>query len=159
MKLRIGNGFDIHPLVSGRPLVLGGVHIPYVLGLQGHSDGDALIHALIDALLGAAALGDIGMWFPPEDFAWQGANSLKMLETVVAALHEKGFRISNLDAVIICEKPKLSPFFADMRKNIAACLKIDLDLVSVKATTCEKLGPIGRGEAIACEVVTLLEKI
>lgn len=159
MSLRIGNGFDIHPLVQGRPLILGGVHIPYTLGLAGHSDGDALTHAVIDALLGAAALGDIGMWFPPGDPTWQGANSLKMLDAVVAALHEKRFRISNLDSVLICEQPKLSPFFGDMRQNLAACLKIEPELVSVKATTFEKLGPIGRGEAIACEVVTLLEKI
>lgn len=155
--MRVGNGFDVHQLVAGRYLILAGVNIPFEMGLVGHSDGDALTHAIIDALLGAACLGDIGMWFPNDDPQYRGAHSLDLLRAVSQAVQGKGLRISNIDSVIICERPKLSPYFLQMRDNLASALSIETDQISVKATTFEGLGFVGRGEAIACQAVALLQ--
>jgi 2-C-methyl-D-erythritol 2,4-cyclodiphosphate synthase len=155
--VRIGNGFDIHRLVVGRKLILGGVHIPFELGLEGHSDGDALTHAVTDSILGAAALGDIGLWFPPNDPYYKGADSIELLKTVVNSAKEKGYSIGNIDCVIICERPKLSPHFDAIRASLSAALGIESDRVSVKARTMEGFGAIGRGEAIAVESVVILE--
>lgn len=154
--MRIGNGFDVHPLVPGRDLILGGIAIPYELGLKGHSDGDALTHAIIDAVLGASGLGDIGMRYPPGDPKYLGARSIEMLTDTMQAVTAKGFRLENVDTVIICEQPRLSPFFAVMRESLAAAMGVDFDKVNVKATTNEKFSYIGRGEAIACHAVALL---
>ncbi len=154
--MRIGTGYDVHRLVSGRALIIGGIEIDYHLGLEGHSDGDPLTHSIIDALLGAAALGDIGMHFPPGDPRFKGSNSLVLLGHVYELLSERGYRIVNIDSTIICESPKMSPFFDRMRATLAACLHVDVDALSVKATTTEKLGYIGRGEAIAAEAVALI---
>lgn len=157
INLRIGNGFDIHKLVPGRPLILGGVHIPCDVGLLGHSDGDALCHAIADSILGAAALGDIGMWFPPEDEKYKGANSIELLKQVVNSAKEHGYTIGNVDSVIICERPKLAPYYAQMRATLSQALSIPEDRISLKARTMERLGAIGRGEAIAVESVVLLD--
>ena len=154
--MRIGSGFDVHRLVSGRKLILGGVDIPFDRGLDGHSDADVLIHALMDAILGALALGDIGGHFPPSDETYRGADSMKLLDAVVAMMNEKGYRIGNADMTIIAEKPKMAPHIPMMRQNIAATLETDINNVSVKATTTEKLGFTGRGEGIAAEAVVLL---
>jgi 2-C-methyl-D-erythritol 2,4-cyclodiphosphate synthase len=154
--MRIGNGFDIHRLVAGRALILGGVKIPSQVGLLGHSDGDALTHAFIDAVLGAAALGDIGTWFPPGDLAYEGASSLDMLRKAVAGARGRGLAVINADGVIICERPKLSPYFEPMRNCLAAAMGIEVDCLSVKAKTAEGLGDIGEGEAIAAYCVALL---
>lgn len=154
--MRIGNGFDIHRLVPGRQLILGGVNIPYEHGLLGHSDGDALTHAVIDAILGAAGLGDIGQWFPPGDEQFRDADSIEMLETVVKSTQERGHKIGNIDCVIICERPKLAPFYAAMRSRLAGVLQVDEQSISLKARTMEGLGEIGRGEAIAVQAVVLL---
>ncbi|MBX9878905.1 MAG: 2-C-methyl-D-erythritol 2,4-cyclodiphosphate synthase [Candidatus Obscuribacterales bacterium] len=156
--MRIGNGFDIHRLVEGRKLILGGVEIPHDKGVEGHSDGDALTHAVIDALLGASAQGNIGTWFSPTDPNIKGISSFEMLAAVVAKLGELNYSITNVDTVVICEKPKLSPHYEEMRRGLAGVLKIDIDQVSVKATTAERLGPIGQGEAIAVQAVALIEK-
>jgi len=155
--MRIGNGYDIHRLVYNRPLILGGVHIPFEMGLEGHSDGDALCHAVADSILGAAALGDIGMWFPSDDPYWRGADSIQLLKKVVGSAKEKGYSIGNIDSVIICERPKLSPFFSPMREALAEALGTAIDRVSVKARTMEGFGAVGRGEAIAVESVVILE--
>ncbi len=155
--MRIGNGFDIHKLVPGRRLMLGGVHIPNETGLQGHSDGDALSHAIADAILGAAGMGDIGLWFPPGEEAFRDANSIDLLTTVVKSAKEHGYTVGNVDCVIICEQPKLSPFYSSMRRTLAAALEVDEDRVSLKARTMEGLGEIGRGEAIAVQCVILLD--
>jgi len=155
--MRVGTGFDIHRLVSGRKLILGGVEIPFDKGLEGHSDGDSLTHAVIDALLGAAALGDIGLWFPPDDPNYKDAASLDMLRRVKALMDENEFEIANVDATIICEQPKLSPHFEAMRERIATILTLPVELVSVKATTMERLGPIGEGLAIAAQAVVLIQ--
>ena len=154
--MRIGNGYDVHPLVPGRDLILGGIAIPYELGLHGHSDGDALTHAIIDALLGAAGLGDIGMRFPPNDPQFAGVRSILMLEDCMRSIADKKLKIEHVDSVIICEKPKLSPYFAVMRESLEAAMGIDWDKVNVKATTNEGLGFLGRGEAIAVHAVALL---
>jgi 2-C-methyl-D-erythritol 2,4-cyclodiphosphate synthase len=154
--VRIGNGFDIHRLVEGRKLMLGGVHIPHELGLLGHSDGDALTHAIADAILGASGLGDLGQWFPPTDAAFKDANSIELLKTVVKSSKERGYAIGNVDCVIICERPKLSPFYSAMKAKLAAVLEIDEQSVSLKARTMEGLGEIGKGEAIAVQCVVLL---
>ncbi len=156
--MRIGTGYDVHKLVSGRPLIIGGIEIDYHLGLEGHSDGDPLTHSIIDALLGAAALGDIGLHFPPGDPRFKDANSLALLENVYALLVARGYRIVNIDSTIICQSPKLSPFFDRMRAALATCLQLEVDALSIKATTTEKLGYIGRGEAIAAEAVALIVK-
>ena len=154
--MRIGHGYDVHCLVAGRALVLGGVNIPYEKGLDGHSDADVLVHAVMDALLGAAALGDIGMLFPDNDGRYLGADSIMLLREVKARL--ACYAISNIDATVIAQKPKLAPFIDDMRRNIAGALGLDLSRVSVKATTEEHLGFTGSGEGIAAHAVCLLEE-
>ncbi|MCP9916987.1 2-C-methyl-D-erythritol 2,4-cyclodiphosphate synthase [Cyanobium sp. ATX 6F1] len=160
MQLRIGNGYDIHRLVPGRPLILGGVRLehPDGLGLDGHSDADVLVHALIDALLGALSLGDIGLHFPPDDPRWKGADSLVLLEQVMALVRERGWQVLNLDTVVVAERPKLKPHITAMRSAIAARLGLEPEQVGVKATTNEGLGPTGREEGIACHAVALLHK-
>jgi 2-C-methyl-D-erythritol 2,4-cyclodiphosphate synthase len=156
--MRIGQGFDIHRLVEGRELVLGGVVIPHEKGLAGHSDGDALLHAIIDALLGAAALGDIGVHFPESEQAYAGARSINLLRKVGQLLAARGFIVINIDATIICEQPKLAKFYQEMRQQIATALVLHIEQVNVKAKTMEKLGEIGRGEAIAAQAIALIEK-
>lgn len=158
MDLRIGNGYDIHRLVSDRPLVLGGIEIPHDLGLLGHSDADVLTHAVMDAMLGALSLGDIGHYFPPSDPRWAGADSLKLLAQVNELIHSKGWKIGNLDSVIVAERPKLKPHLQAMRDRLATVLTIAPDQISIKATTNEKLGPVGREEGIAAYAVALLVK-
>lgn len=155
--MRIGNGFDIHRLVVGRPLILGGITIPFDRGLLGHSDGDALSHAIADAILGAACLGDIGMWFPPDDETYKNANSIELLKQVVKSAKSHGYAVNNVDSVIICERPKLLPFYPSIRSSLAEALEIAEDRVSLKARTMEGLGDIGRGDAIAVESVVLLD--
>lgn len=159
-SLRIGNGYDIHRLVPGRPLILGGQSLqhPQGLGLDGHSDADVLVHAIMDALLGALSLGDIGQHFPPEDDRWKGADSLVLLEQVMALVRERGWRIVNLDSVVVAERPKLKPHIPAMRAAIAGRLGLDHDQVGVKATTNERLGAEGREEGISCHAVTLLQR-
>nr|YP_002048798.1 2C-methyl-D-erythritol 2,4-cyclodiphosphate synthase [Paulinella chromatophora]ACB42588.1 2C-methyl-D-erythritol 2,4-cyclodiphosphate synthase [Paulinella chromatophora] len=158
MHFRIGNGYDIHRLVPGRPLILGGHKIdhPEGLGLDGHSDADVLIHALMDALLGALSLGDIGKYFPPDDPKWKGSKSLLLLEQVVKIIRKKGWDVVNVDLILVLERPKIKPYIQSICTALAHALSIDLDQVSVKATTNEKLGPIGREEGIACYAVVLL---
>ena len=154
--MRIGHGYDVHRLVEGRKLILGGVEVPHTLGLLGHSDADVLTHAVMDALLGAAALGDIGRHFPDTDPAYAGADSLKLLDRVVELLEEKGYRVGNVDATILAQRPKLAPYIEKMRDNLAARMKVDPDQVNVKATTEEKLGFTGAEEGIAAHAVALL---
>lgn len=156
MNIRIGNGYDIHRLGEDRPLILGGVEITHHLGLIGHSDADVLTHAIMDALLGALSLGDIGHYFPPDDPQWAGANSLRLLEQVGELIEQQGWQTSNIDAVVIAERPKLKPHLKEMRHRLATTLNLDLGQVSVKATTNEKLGPVGREEGIAVYAVALL---
>lgn len=156
MNIRIGTGFDVHQLIAGRRCIVGGVTIPFNKGLLGHSDADVLLHAACDAILGAAALGDIGKHFPDSDQTYLGADSRALLRSVVKKIHDLGFRIGNLDATIIAEAPKMAPHIAAMRENIAADCEIALDCVNVKATTTEKLGFTGRGEGIAAEAVVLI---
>jgi 2-C-methyl-D-erythritol 2,4-cyclodiphosphate synthase len=158
MNIRIGNGYDIHRLVEGRPPILGGVNIPHSLGLLGHSDADALTHAIMDALLGALSLGDIGHYFPPTDPKWAGADSLVLLEQVNNLIQSKGWAIANIDSVIVAEKPKLKPHLSAMQEKLSHVLGLKIDQVSVKATTNEKLGPTGREEGIAAYTVALLIK-
>ena len=154
---RIGTGFDIHRLVPGRRLVLCGVDFEFPFGLFGHSDADAPTHALMDALLGAAALGDIGHLFPDTDPEWKDADSIRLLEAVVALLRRKGWRVVNADLTILAEAPKIAPRVAEMRERLAAPLGVPVDAVSVKATTMEKLGPVGAREGIAAQAVALIE--
>lgn len=156
--MRIGQGYDVHKLVEGRRLVLGGVEIPYEKGPLGHSDADVLTHALMDALLGACALGDIGHLFPDSDPAYEGADSLRLLDAVVQLLEQKGFSVGNVDVTVVAQAPKLAPYVAAMRENLARRLKVDLDRVSVKATTEERLGFTGRGEGIAAQAVCLVRE-
>ena len=156
--LRIGQGYDVHRLVSGRKLILGGVDVPHTLGLDGHSDADVLVHAIMDALLGAAALGDIGKMFPDTDEKWRGADSLKLASAVAYRLRENGYTIVNIDSTVIAQRPKLAPHIDTMRENIAAALGIDVALVSVKATTEERLGFTGNEEVISSMAVALIEK-
>ena len=156
--MRIGHGYDVHRLVSGRDLILGGVKIPYALGLDGHSDADVLLHAVMDALLGAAALGDIGQHFPDTDPAYKGISSIKLLEAVGKLLEEKGYVIENIDATIIAQRPKLAAYRPQMAENIAHALKLPVNRVSVKATTEEHLGFTGMEEGMACHAVCLLEQ-
>ena len=155
--MRIGHGYDVHRLVPDRALVLGGVTIPHRLGLLGHSDADVLTHAVMDALLGAAALGDIGLHFPDSDPAYRGISSLKLLSRVGGLLSEKGYRVGNIDATVVAEEPKLRPYIDAMRENIAAALGIDPARVNVKATTEEGLGFTGERLGIASHAVCLLE--
>ncbi len=154
--IRIGNGYDIHRLVPERPLILGGIKIEHSLGLLGHSDADVLTHAIMDAMLGALSLGDIGHYFPPTDPQWEGADSLKLLEQVDRLIQSKGWRISNIDSVIVAERPKLKPHIAAMRDRLATVLNLQPDQVGVKATTNEKLDATGREEGIAAYAVVLL---
>jgi 2-C-methyl-D-erythritol 2,4-cyclodiphosphate synthase len=154
--MRIGTGYDVHRLVEGRKLILGGVSIPYELGLLGHSDADVLIHAIMDAMLGALALGDIGKHFPDTDPTYKGVSSLKLLEHVAALCRNKGYALGNVDAVIIAERPKLAPYINEMRQNIANSLSVTEDQIGVKATTTEGLGFCGQGEGIAAQAVTIL---
>lgn len=156
--MRIGMGYDVHRLAAGRKLIMGGVEIPYGKGLLGHSDADVLLHAVMDALLGAAALGDIGKHFPDTDPAYEGISSLRLLEHVGALLGENGYVIENIDATIIAQRPKMRPYIDQMRENIASALGITADQVSVKATTEEGLGFTGSGEGISSHAVCLLEK-
>lgn len=155
--MRIGHGYDVHKLVSGRKLIIGGVEIPYDLGLLGHSDADVLVHAIMDALLGAAALGDIGKHFPDTDDRYRGADSIKLLEYVGKLINEKGYNISNIDATIIAQRPKMAHSINKMRENIALSLNIDMDSVNIKATTEEGLGFTGSGEGISAHAVCLIE--
>ncbi len=154
--LRIGNGYDVHKLVENRKLILGGVNVPHSLGLLGHSDADVLTHAIMDALCGAAALGDIGKLFPDTDEKYKDADSILLLKEVVKILKTKGYSIGNIDSIIVAQKPKLAPFIEEMRKNIAAACEVDVSKISVKATTEEKLGFTGREEGIASYAVCLL---
>ena len=156
MSYRIGTGFDVHRLQEGRKLILGGVDIPFEKGLLGHSDADVLVHALMDSMLGAAALGDIGKLFPDTDDRYRGISSIKLLEQVKDRITEKGYTVVNTDITVVCQRPKLRPFIDEMRKNIAKAIAVDVDSVNIKATTTEKLGYTGRGEGISSEAVTLL---
>lgn len=155
-KMRIGKGYDVHALVEGRPLIIGGVSIPFEKGLDGHSDADVLMHAICDALLGAANLGDIGTHFPPEDAQYKNNHSAKFLRGAARLLADTGFEIVNIDSTIIAEAPKMRPHIAEMQKNIAQALSISPDQVSVKATTTEQLGFTGRGEGIAADAIALI---
>ena len=155
--MRIGHGYDVHRLVEGRKCIICGVDIPYEKGLLGHSDADVALHALSDALLGAAALGDIGKHFPDTDERYKGADSRVLLREVVKMISERGFAVENMDLTIVAQRPKLAGYIANMRENIAADLEIDLSCVSVKATTTEKLGFEGRGEGISATAVVLLK--
>lgn len=155
--MRVGFGYDVHRLVEGRDLILGGVRIDHPSGLSGHSDADVLLHAIADALLGAAALGDIGRHFPDTDAEWEGADSLDLLAAVYERIQEAGYRMANVDATVCLERPKLHPHISSMRDNIAGALRVSVDRVSVKATTSERLGFIGREEGAAAHAVCLLE--
>ena len=154
--MRIGHGYDVHRLVAGRPLILGGVAVPSDVGLDGHSDADVLTHAVIDALLGAAALGDIGSHFPDTDDEWRGADSMELLQTVVGRLAGAGFRVGNVDATVCLQRPRLRPFVDAMRERLAAGLGIDVGRVSVKATTGEGMGFVGTGEGASAHAVALV---
>lgn len=156
--MRIGHGYDVHRLVDGRKLILGGVEIPYDLGLLGHSDADVLTHAVMDALLGAAALWDIGHAFPDNDPAYEGISSVVLLERVMVMLKGKGLSVGNVDATIVAQRPKLAGFIPQMRENLAAAIGVSIDRVNVKATTEENLGFTGRGEGISAHAVALLDE-
>lgn len=157
--MRIGNGYDVHKLVEGRKLILGGVDVPYEKGLLGHSDADVLIHAIMDALLGACALGDIGKLFPDSDAEFKDISSILLLKKVAEVLKRENYTIINIDSIVAAQKPKLAPYIQEMRSNIANALEIPVDCVSVKATTTEHLGFEGRGEGISSYAVCLLENI
>ena len=156
MNIRIGNGYDIHQLSPDRRLILGGVEIPHELGLLGHSDADVLTHAIMDAMLGALSLGDIGLYFPPTDPQWKGADSLMLLDQVNQLIQEKGWQVGNIDSVVVAERPKLKPHITAMRDRIAGVLQIPSDRIGIKATTNEKLDSVGREEGICAYAVALL---
>lgn len=156
--MRVGLGYDVHRMEEGRKLILGGVNIPWEKGLLGHSDADVLVHAIMDALLGAAALGDIGQHFPDTDPAYKGISSIRLLVHVAGLLREKGLEVGNIDAVIIAQKPRMAPSIPAMKKNIAEALEISQDRINIKATTEERLGFTGREEGIASQAVCLLEE-
>lgn len=158
-KLRVGHGYDVHRLVEGRALILGGVTVPFDRGLLGHSDADVLTHAVMDALLGAAALGDIGKLFPDSDAAYAGADSIALLERVTALLREHGWQVGNVDATVVAQAPRLAPYIPDMRRRLAEAMGLDVDGVSVKATTEEKLGFTGSGGGMAAHAVALIERL
>ena len=158
-KLRVGHGYDVHRLVEGRALILGGVTVPFDRGLLGHSDADVLTHAVMDALLGAAALGDIGKLFPDSDAAYAGADSMLLLRRVTALLREHGWQVGNVDATVVAQAPKLSPYIPEMRRRLAEAMGLDVDCVSVKATTEERLGFTGSGEGMAAHAVALIERL
>lgn len=155
--MRIGHGYDVHKLIEGRRLIVGGVEIPHTMGLLGHSDADVLLHAISDALLGACAMGDIGKLFPDTDDRWEGADSLVLLHEVVKKINENGFYIENIDSTLIAQKPKMSPYIEQMRANIADACGVDISAVSVKATTEEKLGFTGREEGVSAHAVALIK--
>ena len=155
-NIRIGNGYDIHQLSTNRRLILGGVEIPHQLGLLGHSDADVLTHAIMDAMLGALSLGDIGLYFPPSDAQWAGADSLVLLSKVNQLISDRGWKIGNIDSVVVAERPKLKPHIASMRDRLAKVLRIPADCIGVKATTNEQLDAVGREEGIAAYAVVLL---
>ena len=155
-QMRIGQGWDVHALVPGRRLIIGGVPIPYHLGLLGHSDADVLLHAIIDAMLGAAGLGDIGTHFPDTDVRWKNADSLVLLAACAALLKEKGWRIQNLDSTVLAQAPKLAPHIPAMREQIAAALALAVTQINIKAKTAEKLGPVGQGQSIEAQAIVLL---
>ena len=157
-NIRIGEGWDTHALVEGRPLILGGVLIPFAKGLLGHSDADALLHAITDALFGAAAMGDIGTHFPDTDAAFKGADSLTLLREATRLVRAKGYAIGTVDSTVIAQAPKLAPHIATMRQNIAQALSIEVDCVNVKAKTAEKMGPVGEGRAMEARAVVLLAR-
>ena len=157
--MRIGHGYDVHRLVEGRRLILGGVEVPFDKGLLGHSDADVLTHAVMDALLGACALGDIGHLFPDSDPAYAGADSLRLLDEVVARLRQRGYRVGKVDATVLAQAPKLAPYLEQMRRNLAWRLQVPVDAVSVKATTEEGLGFTGTGDGIAAHAVCLVENL
>ncbi|MDY6938131.1 MAG: 2-C-methyl-D-erythritol 2,4-cyclodiphosphate synthase [Cyanobacteriota bacterium] len=159
IDIRIGNGYDIHRLGENRPLILGGIEIPHELGLLGHSDADVLTHAIMDAMLGALSLGDIGHYFPPTDDRWKGADSLVLLAQVNQLVRSRGWEASNIDSVVVAERPKLKPHLNAMRDRLSSVLELDPDRIGIKATTNEKLGPVGREEGIAAYAVTLLTAI
>lgn len=158
-KLRVGHGYDVHRLTEGRALILGGVTVPFDRGLLGHSDADVLTHAVMDALLGAAALGDIGKLFPDSDAAYAGADSIALLRRVTALLREHGWQVGNVDATVVAQTPKLAPYIPDMRRRLAEAMGLDVDCVSVKATTEERLGFTGSGEGMAAHAVALIERL
>ncbi len=158
MIIRVGHGYDVHKLCEGRRLVIGGIEIPYDKGLLGHSDADVLVHAIMDSLLGAAALGDIGQHFPDYDNTFKGADSIELLIRVSLMLREMGYSVSNIDATVIAQKPKLSPYIENMRTRIAQAMQLDINCVSIKATTEEHLGFTGREEGIAAHCVALIMK-
>ena len=158
-KLRVGHGYDVHRLVEGRVLILGGVTVPFDRGLLGHSDADVLTHAVMDALLGAAALGDIGKLFPDSDAAYAGADSIALLERVTALLREHGWQVGNVDATVVAQAPKLAPYIPKMRRRLAEAMGLDVDCVSVKATTEERLGFTGSGGGMAAHAVALIERL
>lgn len=158
-KLRVGHGYDVHRLTEGRALILGGVTVPFDRGLLGHSDADVLTHAVMDALLGAAALGDIGQLFPDSDAAYAGADSIALLERVTALLREHGWQVGNVDATVVAQTPKLAPYIPEMRRRLAEAMGLDVDCVSVKATTEEKLGFTGSGGGMAAHAVALIERL
>jgi 2-C-methyl-D-erythritol 2,4-cyclodiphosphate synthase len=157
--MRIGHGFDVHRLVPGRPLILGGVTIPYEYGLLGHSDADVLLHAVSDAILGALGLGDIGRYFPDTDPSYKGANSLLLLEHVVGLAEMRGFQVSNLDTTVVAQRPKLAPYVAEMVTNLSRVCQVPSGAVNVKATTTEQLGFAGRGEGISAYAVVLIAAV
>lgn len=156
--IRIGHGYDVHALAENRKLIIGGVDIPHTRGLLGHSDADVLLHAISDALLGAAALGDIGGMFPDTDMKWKDADSILLLKAVVERINGLGYTVVNIDSTVLAQAPKMKPYIAEMRKNIAAACKVDMDFVNVKATTEERLGFTGAEQGIAAHAVCLIEK-
>ena len=158
-KLRVGHGYDVHRLVEGRALILGGVTVPFDRGLLGHSDADVLTHAVMDALLGAAALGDIGKLFPDSEAAYAGADSIALLERVTALLREHGWQVGNVDATVVAQAPRLALYIPEMRRRLAEAMGLDVDCVSVKATTEERLGFTGSGEGMAAHAVALIERL
>ena len=158
MKIRVGEGWDIHALVEGRKLILGGVEVPFHLGLLGHSDADVLLHAITDALLGAAAMGDIGTHFPDTDVRFKGADSAVLLAEATRRVREKGFEIGNVDSTVIAQAPKLMPYMTAIRASIAQALSVEVDQVNVKAKTAEKMGPVGLGQAMEARAIVLLTK-
>lgn len=159
MSIRVGEGWDTHALVAGRPLILGGVHIPHPMGLMGHSDADALLHAITDALFGAAALGDIGRHFSDTDPAFKGADSLVLLREAAARVRAAGFEIGNIDSTVVAQAPKLAPHIDAMRRNIAEAVGLDVACVNVKAKTAEKMGPVGEGRAMEARAVALISRV
>lgn len=159
ISIRVGEGWDTHALVAGRPLILGGVHIPHPTGLMGHSDADALLHAITDALFGAAALGDIGRHFSDTDPAFKGADSLVLLREAAARVRAAGFEIGNIDSTVVAQAPKLAPHIDAMRRNIAEAVGLDVGCVNVKAKTAEKMGPVGEGRAMEARAVALISRV